>query len=147
MARGPTRGLHTGVVSSRLVWVAWWWLRVPLYPALCAVLDWFICYTLVRHGGWYIGVVAVLSFDVQPFPRKETRPVEGQMPCSALLSRALTLDVSRGSWLDVPTLLSASWQALDLLVGKAAKRMTGRVPVPHHVSRDERVRWECDRRI
>ena len=33
------------------------------------------------------------------------------------------------------------------LVRKAAKRMTGWVPVPHHVSRDRRVRGECDRRI
>jgi len=32
-------------------------------------------------------------------------------------------------------------------VGKAAKRMTGRVPVPYHASRDWRVRWESDRRI
>jgi len=32
-------------------------------------------------------------------------------------------------------------------VGKAAKRTTGRVPVPYHASRDQRVRWESDRRI
>jgi len=70
---------------------------MPLYPALCAVLDWFICCSPVRHGGGYVGAVVVLSFDAQPFPRKETGLVEGRTPCSALLSRTLTLDVSRGS--------------------------------------------------
>ena len=39
----------------------------------------------------------VLSFDAQPFPRKETRLVEGWTSCNALLAGALTLDVSRGS--------------------------------------------------
>jgi len=39
----------------------------------------------------------VLSFDAQPFPRKETCLVEGRTLCNALLARALTLDVSRGS--------------------------------------------------
>ena len=33
MAHWPTRGLRTGVASSRLVLVPWWWLRVPLNPA------------------------------------------------------------------------------------------------------------------
>ena len=147
MARGPTWGLRTGVVSSRPVLVAWWWLHMPWYPTLCAVLDWFTSCTPVRHRGRSVGVVAVLPFDVQPFPRKETCLVEGQTPCNALLSRALTLDVSRGSWLDVPSLLPASWHSLGCLVGKAAKRMTGQVPVPYHASRDWRVRWERDRRI
>jgi len=39
----------------------------------------------------------VLSVDAQPFPQKGTCLVEGQTPCNALLSKALTLDVSRGS--------------------------------------------------
>ena len=147
MARWPTRGLRTGVVSSRPVLVAWWWLCLPRYPTLCAVLDWFIGCTLVRYRGGYVGVVAELSVDAQPFPKKETCLVEGRTPCNALVSRALTLDVSRGSWLDVPSLLPAPWHALGCLVGKAAKRMTGRVPVPHHTSRDWHVRWESDRRI
>jgi len=121
--------------------------RVPLYRALRAVVDWFISCTPVRHGGWHVAVVALLSFDTRPFPRKETCLVEGRTPCSALLSWALTLDVSRGAWLDVLTLLPTSWHALDRLVGKATKRMTGRVPVPHHASRDWRVRWERDRCI
>jgi len=38
----------------------------------------------------------VLSFDARPFPRKETCLLEGQVPCNALLARALTLGVSRG---------------------------------------------------
>ena len=147
MARGPTRGLRTGVVSSRLVLVAWWWLCVPRYPAQCAVLDWFAGCTPVRYRGGHVGVVAELSVDDQPFPKKETCLVEGRTPCNALVSRALTLNVSRWSWLDVPSLLPAPWHALGCLVGKAAKRMTGRVPVLHHASRDWRVRWERDRRI
>jgi len=49
----------------------------------------------------------VLPFDVQPFPWKESGLVEGRPPCSASLSRALTLGVSRGSRLDVPSLLPA----------------------------------------
>ena len=147
MARWPTRGLHTGVVSSRPVLAAWWWLRVSLYPAPRAILGWFTGCTPVRYSGRSGGVVAVLSVDAQPFPWKETCPVEGQTPCSALLSKALTLGVSRGSWLDAPSLLSASWYALCRLVEKAAKRMMGRVPVPYHASRDQRVRWESDRRI
>ena len=32
-------------------------------------------------------------------------------------------------------------------MGKVAKRMIGWVPVPYHASRDQRVRWESDRRI
>jgi len=40
-----------------------------------------------------------------------------------------------------------AWYALGRLVGKAAKRMMGRVPVPYHASRDQRVMWESDRRI
>jgi len=147
MARWPTRGLRTSVVSSRPILVPWWWLRVSRYPALCAVLDWFTGCTPVRYRGGYVGVVAELSVDAQPFRKKETCVVEGRTPCNALVSRALTLDVSRGSWLDVPSLLPTPWHALGCLVGKAAKRMTGRVPIPLHASRDWRVRWERDRRI
>jgi len=50
----------------------------------------------------------VLSFDAQPFPRKETRLVEGRTPCNTWLAGALTFDVSRGPRLDVLTLLPAS---------------------------------------
>jgi len=39
----------------------------------------------------------VLSFDAQPFPRKETGLVEGRTPCGALLARALTWAFWRGS--------------------------------------------------
>jgi len=42
-------------------------------------------------------VVAELSVDAQTFPKKETCLVEGRTPCNALVSRVLTLDVSRGS--------------------------------------------------
>jgi len=87
----------------------------------------------------------MLSVDAQLFSKKEPCLVEGQTPCSALLSKALTLDVSRGSRLDAPSLSPASWYVLGRLVGKAAKRMMGRVPVPYHASRDQRVRWESDR--
>ena len=79
----------------------------------------------------------MLLVDAQLFPRKESCLVDGQTPCSALLSKALTMGVSRGSRLDAPSLLSVSWYALGRLVGKAIKRMMGRVPVPYHASRDQ----------
>ena len=120
---------------------------MPLYPALRAVLGWFTGRTPVRYSGGSGRVVVVLSVDVPLFPRKEPCLIEGQTPCNALLSKALTLDVSRGSRLGAPSLLPASWYALGRLVGKAAKRMMGRVPVPNHASSDQRVRWESDRRI
>ena len=120
---------------------------MPPYPALHAVSGWFTGRTPVRYSGRSSGVAAVLSVDAQFFPRKETCLVEGQTSCSALLSKALTLGVSRGSRLDAPSLHSTSWYALVCLVGKAAKRMMGRVPVPYHASRGQRVRWEGDRRI
>ena len=89
----------------------------------------------------------MLSVDTQLFSKKEPCLVKGRTSCSALLSKALTLDVSRGSRLDAPSLSPASWYVLGRLVGKAAKRMMGRVPVPYHASRDQRVRWESDKRI
>ena len=95
---------------------------------------------LVRCGGRYVGVVVVLSFDLQPFLGKDTRLLEGRMPCNALLARVLTLDVSRGVLIRRSDPLPATYHALAYLVGKAAKRMTGRVPVPYHASRDWRVR-------
>ena len=95
---------------------------------------------LVRHGGRYVGVVVVLSFDAHPFPRKETCLLEGRMPCNAFLARALTLDISRGVLIRRSDPLHATCHALAYLVGKAAKGMTGRVPVPYHTSRDWRVR-------
>jgi len=39
----------------------------------------------------------VLSFVIRPFSRKETCLLEGQVPYNALLARALTLGISRGS--------------------------------------------------
>ena len=120
---------------------------MPPFPPLRAVSGWFTGRTPIRHNGRSGGVAAVLSVDAQLFPRKESCLVEGQTPCSALLSKALTLDISRGSRLDAPSLLPASCYALGRLVGKAGKRMMGRVSVPCHASRDQRVRWESDRRI
>jgi len=70
---------------------------VPPFPALRAVLGWFIGRTPVRCGDRSGRVVAVLSIDAQLVPRKEPCLVEGQTSCNALLSGALTLVVSRGS--------------------------------------------------
>ena len=120
---------------------------MPLYPALCAVLGWFTCRTLVRRGSSYVGVVEVLSLVTQPFPRKETCLLKGRMSCNGSLTRALTLGVSRGVLIRRSDPLSASRHVLVRLVGKAAKRMTRRVPVPYHASRDWRVRWERDRHM
>jgi hypothetical protein len=61
------------------------------------VLGWFTGRTPVRYGGRSGRVVAVLSVDAQLVPRKEPGLIEGQTPCRALISRALTLVVSRGS--------------------------------------------------
>ena len=113
--------------------------RAPV-SALRAVLGLFICCTLVRHGSSYVGVVEVLSVDARPFLRKETRLHEGLTMYNALPTRALTLDVSRGVLITRFVPLPASCHALAYLVGKTAKRMTGRVPVPYHTSRDLWVR-------
>jgi len=78
----------------------------------------------------------VLSFVVRPFPRKETCLLEGQAPCNASLARALTLGVSRGVLTGRSDPLPTPCHALACLVGKAAKRTTGRVLVPYHASRD-----------
>ena len=66
--------------------------------------------------------------------------LEGLVPYNALPTRALTLDVSRGVFIRRSDPPPASCHVLAGLVGKAAKRMTGRVPVPYHTSRDWRVR-------
>ena len=94
----------------------------------------------VRRGGRYVGVVVVLSFDAQPFPRKEMCLLKGLVLHNALPAGALTLDVSRGVLIRRSDPFPASCHVLACLVGKAAKRMTGRVPVPYHASRDLRVR-------
>jgi len=78
----------------------------------------------------------VLSFVARPFPWKETRLLEGQVPCNASLARALTLDVSRGVLTGRSDPLPAPCYALACLAGKAAKRTTGRMLVPYHASRD-----------
>ena len=95
---------------------------------------------LVRRGVSYVRVVEALSVDARPFLRKETCLLEGQVPYNALLARALTLGASRGVLIRHPDPFPASCHALAYLDGKAAKRMTGRVHVPYHASRDWRVR-------
>jgi len=109
---------------------------MPWYPALRTVPGWFICCTIVRRGRVCVGVVEALSLDVQPFSRKEVCLLEGLVPCNVLLARALTLGVSRGILIGRSDPLPAICHALAYSVGKAAKRTTGRVPVPYHASRD-----------
>jgi len=84
----------------------------------------------------YVGVVQVLSFVARSILRKETCLLEGQVSCNALLARALTLGVSRGVLTGCSDPLPAPCHVLACLVGKAAKRTTGRVLVPYHASRD-----------
>jgi len=83
----------------------------------------------------------------QPFLRKETCILEGLVPYNAWIARALTLGVSRGVLIRHLDPFPATYHALAYLVGKAAKRRTGWMPIPYHASRDRRVRWECGRRI
>jgi len=71
----------------------------------------------------------------------------GSDAVQCLVVQSVDLGCLEGSRLDAPSLLSASWYALGRLVGKAAERMMGQVPVPYHASRDQRVRWESIRRI
>ena len=66
--------------------------------------------------------------------------LEGLVLYNALPARALTLGVSRGVLIRRSDPLPTSCPILACLVGKAAKRMTGRVPVPYLASRDWRVR-------
>jgi len=54
----------------------------------------------------------------------------------ALLARALTLDVSRGVLIRHSDPFPTPCHVLACLVGKAAKRTTGWMPVPYHASRD-----------
>jgi len=82
----------------------------------------------------------VLSVVAQSFSRKETCLLEGLVPCNASTARALTLGVSRGALTGRSDPLPVFCHALACLVGKAAKRTTGRVPVSYHASRDCRVR-------
>ena len=85
-------------------------------------------------------MVVVLSFDARLFSRKEIFILEGLVSYNAMPTRALTLDVLRGVLIRRSDPLPASCHVLASLVGKAAKRMTGRVPVPYHAFRDLRVR-------
>ena len=78
----------------------------------------------------------MLSFVAQYFPREETCPLEGQVPCNALLAKALTLGVSRGVLTGRFDHLAAPCHTLARLVGKAAKMMLGRVLVSYPASRD-----------
>ena len=63
----------------------------------------------------------VLSVDAQLVPRKGTCSVEGRTPCNLLISGALTLGVSRGSRLDVPSLFPVPWRARGRSVGRLQK--------------------------
>jgi len=107
---------------------------------MCAVLDWFIRCTLVRGGNSCVGVVEVMSVVARSFPGKGTCLFESQVPCNASRARALTLGVLRGVLTRHFDPLPALCHALAGLVGKAAKRTTGRVLVSYHGSRDCRVR-------
>ena len=107
---------------------------------MCAVLDWFICCTVVRRGNSCAGVVGVPSVVARSFPGKGTCLLEGQAPCNASRTRALTLGILRGVLIRCFDPLPALYHALACLVEKAAKRTTGRVLVSHHASRDCRVR-------
>jgi len=78
----------------------------------------------------------VLSFVARPFSRKEMCQLEGQVLYNALPASALTLGISRGVLTRHSDPLPAPYHALACLVGKAAKRTTGRVLVPYHASRD-----------
>jgi len=78
----------------------------------------------------------VLSVVARSFPRKETCLLEGHVPCNVSLARALTLGVSRGVLTGRSDPLPALCRVLACLVGKAAKRTTGRVLVPYHASHD-----------
>jgi len=94
---------------------------VPLHSALRAALCWFNGRMLVRYGGRSGGVVVVLPVDAQLVPRKETRSVEGRTPCNVAISGALTLNVSRGSRLDVSSLFPAPCHALGCSAGRLQK--------------------------
>ena len=94
----------------------------------------------VHRGSICVGVVEVLSLVAQIFSKKEMCRLEGLVLYNALPARALTLDVSRGVLIRRSDPLPAFCHALACLVGKAAKRMTGWVPVPYHASCDLRVR-------
>ena len=78
----------------------------------------------------------MLSFIAQPFSRKETCLLEGLVPYNALLTRALTLGVSRGVLIRHSDPFPTPYHVLAYLVGMAAKGTTGRMPVPYHASRD-----------
>jgi len=95
---------------------------------------------LVRRGSSYVGVVAALSFDARPFPRKETCLLEGPVPCNDSRARALTLGISRRFVTRRLDSLSVLCHALAGMMGKAVKGMIGRVLVSYHASRDCRVR-------
>jgi hypothetical protein len=95
---------------------------------------------LVGRGSVCVGVVDVLSLVARLFSRKEMCLLEGPTLYNALPARALTLGVSRGVLIRRSDPLPTSCHVLACLVGKAAKRTIGRVPVSYHASRDLRVR-------
>jgi len=105
-----------------------------------AVLGWFVCGMLVRRGSICVEVVEVLSLVARLFSRKEMCLLEGMATYNALPTRALTSGISRGVLIRRSDPLPMSYHVLACLVGKAAKRMTGQVPIPYHASRDWRVR-------
>ena len=81
---------------------------MPLHSALRAVLDWFGGCTLIWLGGKSGGAVTAWFVDARLVSKKEPGEVEGRTPYEVSISGALTLGVSRGSRLDVPSLFPAS---------------------------------------
>jgi len=61
-------------------------------------------------------------------------PTRGSGAVYALLARVLTLGISRRVLTGRFDPLPAPCHALTCLVGKAAKRTTGLVPIPYHAS-------------
>jgi len=62
-----------------------------------------------------------MSFVARSFPRKQACILEGQVPCNALLARALTLGVSRGILTGRSDPLPALCHVLACLVGRLQK--------------------------
>ena len=85
-------------------------------------------------------MVGTPSVIARSFPGKGTCLFEGQVPCNASRARALTLGVSRGVLNRRLDPFPALCHALADLVGKAAKRTTGRALVSYHAFRDCWVR-------
>ena len=147
MARWPTRGLRTGVASSRLVLVLWWWLRVPLNPAPVhcpgPVYLSHACTSRLRprQSGWG-AVLRCLILLGKEHARSRVR--------YRLKPRWAErwLWTSRGGfWRDVSTTLLLPAMLRLVWWARLQKRTIWLVLVSCHASRDWRVRWERSRRI